>query len=157
MDLQGVGVGFVVVDLQDLEDGVHAGALDLAVAEEEHGDHRAEVGVGLAARQLAAVDPGPVVEGALTEGGVLSGLHLDVDVGAVGEAHEDVEDGALLVRQVLGELGVQDLDLGDRRVRPEHRGEEGDQDVAVLGAGEEDLEDDVEGGVERAAHDGRGR
>ena len=74
-----------------------------------------------------------------------------VDASAVGEQDADVEDDLLVVDQLAGDVGVEDVEAVDGL------GEDGLEHVAQqLGpAGEQELEDDVEGGVE-ALHGERG-
>ncbi len=72
-----------------------------------------------------------------------SDLHLDVDVGAVSETHEEVEDRALVAQFAGVDVGIEHLDVSDGRGRTEHRGEELEQEWSVFLGSEEELEDDV--------------
>ncbi len=70
-------------------------------------------------------------------------MHLDVDVGAISEAHEDVEDRAFVVQVAGLDFGIAHLDVSDGRGRVENGCEELDQEWSVLFGCEEALEDDV--------------
>ena len=61
---------------------------------------------------------------------------------------EQVELDALVAHVLLGDFGIEDGDLGDRALGLEDGGEQGDEDALTLGTAEQELKDDVEGGVE---------
>ena len=124
----------------------------LEVAQEEDRDHRAQRGELVTALELAGVEARPVQHGALAERRALLSLHLHVEEAPVSQHHMQVEHDGLVGHLLAEDLRVADLDDQDGAGGLEHRGEEAGQDVAAGWRGEQQLEDDVVGGIEGAAH-----
>jgi hypothetical protein len=137
------------MDLEQLEDRVQAvGGGKLAVAGEDDDHHGLELGVVVALAELARVGASPVVHRAIAKRDPAFGLDLDVGLGSVVQVDEQVELDSLVAHVLLGDFGVEDGDVGDRALGLEHGGEQGDEDLLALGTSEQELKDDVEGGVE---------
>jgi hypothetical protein len=71
---------------------------------------------------------------------------------AVGEPHEQVEHDRLLAQGLRLDRGVEHLHGGDRRGGSEHVAQEVDQRALRAWPAEEELEHEVVGGEQRAAH-----
>jgi hypothetical protein len=152
VELELVGEASVVLVLPQREDGVEAvSQRPQGAVEPQDTLHRAEFLVVLAAHELAGVEARRVVRGALGQHRARVGLHLDVELRAVGAAYVEVEHDGLVVSHIARDLGVEHHDLGQRLVQVEHRLDHGREQRDVVLARQEQLEDDVVLRVEHGA------
>ena len=146
----------MVVAFEELEDGMKARVrplAELAIVQEEDADDRPERVVVGPSLELLAERPRPVVECAIPKRRALLGLHLDVEEGAILEDGEKIEDDSLVEHGLAPHVGVENGHLGDRALWAEHRCEERAKNARALWIGrQQELEDDIERGVEQASH-----
>jgi hypothetical protein len=159
VDGEGVAAGDVVVDLDDAKHGVEAGisGSSYEIAELRDRNRRPQGAVAIAGAELSAEEARPVGEQPSAERHHVARLHLDVERRAVpkSDVDADVEDDAFVVDvvQADADAGIEPLDRGDGLGRTKHRGEQTEEGfVGVVVTREEELEDDVERGIEERLH-----
>jgi hypothetical protein len=122
--------------------------------EEPNDIGRLQGAIALAALQLLAVEVRPGIDDAPVEIGHDQELDLDLKEPAGRIASLHVDDGELVVERLALVVGIEDLDVRDRRaqIRGEHRVEEMDEQVALVVGPEEGLEDAVNLGIDGTVH-----
>ena len=153
MDLEHIGEQHAALPFAHLEHAVKWRVGEGPIAEDEHQCDATHGGVSFAAMKLGACHARPVVQGSRTRAGARLGLHLDVDERPIVEAHEHVEHDVLVLQTADGQLGVQDGHVDDGPRRSQHGTQQRDEQVAALLGGEQELEDDVELGIEQPKHE----
>ena len=142
----------VLMHFQDAKSGVISFARELAPLSDQDADAGGQIGEVSPLTELRAEHASPVVENALWLAALLAALHLDIYLATVLEAYQDVENCATLTHQLLGQVRVEHRHVSDGYLRLQHGGQQGEQQVAVCGTGEQQCEDDIERGIEQGRH-----
>lgn len=106
----------------------------------------------VAASDLGRVNASPVKQAALAEARVLTGLHFEVDLSAVGELNEDIKHGAFFDGGFLGGVWIEDGDIHNGSCRPKDGSEQRDEHSAIADVGKKKFEYNVKFRVECAPH-----
>ncbi len=85
------------------------------LGEQPDGVGRFELGVGLAAAELGAVEIGPAIADARGQVAIAQQLDLDLVQAALAITGLHIDDAQLVVEKFALVIGVEDLDAADRR------------------------------------------